>query len=499
MLLQLQGITKKFPGVIALNSVNIDFIRGEIHAIVGENGAGKSTLIKVIGGKYQPDSGDVLFKGKPVRIPTPHKALEMGISTVYQEYNLIPDLRVIENIMLGREPFGKLKRIDWRQAADFCRKLMSRMGVEVDLHQYVSELGAAEAKIVEILKALVTEAEVVIMDEPTAALPEHDVDSLFSLIKSLKKNDVTVIYISHRIDEIFSVADRVSVLKDGDMVGTYHVREISSDNLIKSMVGRELQDIYSTREREVSRKVVLSVRDLQDGYRLKGVSFNLHEGEIIGIGGMTGNGQRELIRALFGAHRITHGEIAIYGEAVSLNSPQKAMKLGIGFLPDDRRNEGIAITQPVRRNISLPSLHLRQNAGMIRSREERKVVEEMVDRLGIKVISILQKVETLSGGNQQRVVLAKWLPLSPKVLLFHEPTLGIDVGAKVEIYRLINVFVESGVSIIMVTSDMIELLHVPDRILVFYDGFVSREFSRKDATEEAVMFAASGSREEHGV
>jgi ribose transport system ATP-binding protein len=495
MLLQLRGITKTFPGVIALNSVNIDFMKGEIHAIVGENGAGKSTLIKVIGGKYQPNSGDILFKGEEVRIPTPHRALEMGISTVYQEYNLVPDLRVIENIMLGREPFGTLKRVDLKQAADFCRNLMSRMGVRVDLRRYVSELGAAEAKIVEILKALVTEAEVVIMDEPTAALPEHDVDSLFSLIQSLKKNDVTVIYISHRINEIFSVADRVSVLKDGNMVGTYQVREISSDHLIKSMVGRELQDIYVTRKGEVSQKVVLSVRDLRDEHILRGVSFDLHEGEILGIGGMTGNGQRELIRALFGAHRITHGEIAMYGETVSLNSPRQAMKLGIGFLPDDRRNEGLAITQPVRRNISLPSLDLRQKTGVIRSREERKVVEEVVGRLGIKVTSILQKVETLSGGNQQRVVLAKWLPLNPKVLLFHEPTLGIDVGAKVEIYRLINAFVESGVSIIMVTSDMLELLHVPDRILVFYDGSVSREFLKKDATEEAVMFAASGSRE----
>ena len=498
MLLQLRGITKRFPGVVALNSVDIDFLKGEIHALVGENGAGKSTLIKVIGGKYQPDSGDILFKGTKVRIPDPHKALQMGISTVYQEYNLLPDLKVIENIMLGCEPLGKLKRIDWRLAEDFCRDLMSQMGVEVDLHQYVSELGAAEAKIVEILKALVTEAEVVIMDEPTAALPEHDVDSLFSLITSLKKNDVTVIYISHRIEEIFNVADRVSVLKDGNMVGTHHVREISSDHLIKSMVGRELQDIYTVRKGEVSPKVVLSVRDLQDGYRLKSVSFDLHEGEILGIGGMTGNGQRELIRAIFGAHRITRGEVRVHGDVVTLDSPQKAMKLGIGFLPDDRRNEGLAVTQPVRRNISLPSLHLRQDAGVIRGREEKKVVEKMVDTLGIRVTSILQKVESLSGGNQQRVVLAKWLPLNPKILLFHEPTLGIDVGAKVEIYRLINDFAESGVSIIMVTSDMMELLNVPDRILIFYDGSVSREFLREDATEEAVMFAASGNEEAHG-
>jgi len=498
MLLELKSISKRFPGVVALNRVDIGFEKGEIHALVGENGAGKSTLIKIIGGKYQPDEGNIMFRGKRVKISDPHRALQMGIHTVYQEYNLLPDLTVMENILLGYEPIGRFRHIDWGEASDFCKKLMARMNVSVNLQQYVSELGAAEAKIVEILKALVTSAEVVIMDEPTAALPEHDVGALFTLIRSLKKNGVMVIYISHRIDEIFDIADRVSVLKDGNLVGTHRVRDITHDLLIRSMVGRELQDIYPQREGGASEEVVLSARGLTDGQLLRDVSFDLHGGEILGIGGMTGNGQREFIRTLFGAHRATEGQIHLYGEPVSIDSPHRAMELGIGFLPDDRRNEGLAVTQPIRRNIALPSIHLRQSAGVIRSKEERRTVERMVEQLGIKITSITQNVESLSGGNQQRVVIAKWLPLDPKILLFHEPTLGIDVGAKVEIYRLMNSFTSRGVSIIMVTSDMMELLHIPDRILVFFNGTVTREFRREEASEEKVMFAASGNEEVDG-
>jgi ribose transport system ATP-binding protein len=497
MFLELRGVTKTFPGVVALNRVDIGFAKGEIHALVGENGAGKSTLIKIIGGKYQPDSGEVFYNDRNVRITDPLKALELGISTVYQEYNLIPNLKAIENILLGSEPTAGLWRIDWTEAEGLCRDLMARMDVQVNLHQYASELGAAEAKIVEILKALVARAAVVIMDEPTAALPGHEVDSLFTLIQSLKGSGVTVIYISHRIDEIFAVADRVSVLKDGNMVGTHALKEIDRDRLIKLMIGRELKDIYPPRKAppgkgEGTPGVTLSVRGLGDSDRLKGITFDLRRGEILGIGGMTGNGQRELIRALFGAHRTTSGRIFFEGKEVEIDSPRKALRLGIGFIPDDRRNEGLAVTQPVRSNIALPSLHLRQRGGIIQGRREKSVVEDAVKTLDIRLTSISQKVQNLSGGNQQRVVIAKWIPLNPKILLFHEPTLGIDVGAKLEIYRLMHRFTELGVSIIMVSSDMMELLNVPDRVLVLFDGSISGEFPRAEASEEAVMYAASG-------
>jgi ribose transport system ATP-binding protein len=492
MLLEVRNITKTFPGVVALDRVSIGFRSGEVHALVGENGAGKSTLIKIIGGKYQPDAGEIFFQGSRVRIPDPQRAIRMGISTVYQEYNLIPNLKVMDNILLGREPVGSMKKIDRKKEQELCRDLMERMNVDVDLFKYASELGAAEAKIVEILKALVAESVIVIMDEPSAALPEHEVEALFRLVRSLKRSGVSVIYISHRINEIFNIADRVSVLKDGALMGSFQIGEISHDQLIRSMVGRELRDTYPVGKEAPSEEIILSVQGVGDGARVKNVFFELHRGEILGIGGMTGNGQRELIRSLFGAHSLTRGKILFEGTEVAIDSPQKALELGISFIPDDRRNEGLAVTQPVRRNIALPSLHLRQIAGVIQGRGEKRSVEDTVRTLDIRVTSISQKVSNLSGGNQQRVVIAKWLPLNPRVLLFHEPTLGIDVGAKVEIYRLMRRFTSQGVSIIMVTSDMMELLNVPDRILVMYKGSVSAEFERGQATEESVMYAASG-------
>ena len=491
-ILQVRGITKKFPGVVALRDVSISFARGEVHALVGENGAGKSTLIKIIAGKYHPDGGEILFDDKPVTIAGPQQALLLGTSVVYQEYNLIPKMTVLENVMLGREPLKSCRGIDWKAARAAVEGLLARIGISLELDRYVAELGAAEAKIVEILKALAAHAELLIMDEPTAALPEQEVESLFRVVRSLREAGVTVIYISHRIEEIFSVADRVSVLKDGELVGTFAVRDLDHDRLIRSMVGRELKELFPVRRPFAGESVVLSATELCDGGILDHVSVELRRGEILGIGGMTGNGQRELIRALFGAHRLTKGSIRFEGREVRIDSPHQALRLGMGFIPDDRRNEGLSVTQSVARNLALPSLHLRQIAGVIRRRQERKLVDELIRSFDIKVASMADPAESMSGGNQQRVVIGKWLPLNPKVLLFHEPTLGIDVGAKAEMYNLMQALTAEGVSILMVTSDMIELLNVPDRILVFWEGRISAEFTRKEATEEAVMFAASG-------
>jgi ribose transport system ATP-binding protein len=491
-ILEVRDITKKFPGVVALNEVSIDFAAGEVHALVGENGAGKSTLIKIIGGKYHPDSGKIFFNGQPTEIADPQKAMLMGISIVYQEYNLIPKLTVLENVVLGREPEKSWRRVDWSAARARVEVLLERMGITLDLGRYVAELGAAEAKIVEILKALFARAELLIMDEPTAALPEQDVESLFRVVHSLRQAGVSVIYISHRIDEIFSVADRVSVLKDGELVGTYEVKDLDHDRLIRSMVGRELRDLFPAGDRGAGGRIVLSAQGLRDARVLKDVSLELRAGEILGIGGMTGNGQRELIRALFGAHPLTAGRIRVMGREVELDSPLRALRLGIGFIPDDRRNEGLNVTQSVGRNIALPSLHLRQLAGVIQRAREKRVVEEVIRSFDIKVASSAQPAQSMSGGNQQRVVIGKWLPLKPRILLFHEPTLGIDVGAKAAIYGLMRRLTAEGVAILMVTSDMIELLNVPDRIVVFWNGRITAEFFRAEATEEAVMFAASG-------
>lgn len=490
--LDVSGISKRFPGVVALDDVSVAFERGEVHALVGENGAGKSTLIKILAGRYRPDQGQVRVAGVAVQISDPLAAARLGISVVYQEYNLVPLLTVLDNVLLGREPMRSFWRLDRAAARRRVVDLANLMGVSISLDAYVADLGAAEAKLVEIMKALAAEAQVLILDEPTAALPEKDVAALFAVIRSLRDAGVTVIYISHRLEEIFAVADRVSVLKDGQLVGTWLVAEIDRDTLVRSMVGREIEDVFPPTSDRLAAPIVLRAAGLEDGQGLKGASFVIHEGEIVGIGGMTGNGQRECIRALFGAHRLSGGEVTYRGRRLQLRDPADALRAGIGFIPDDRRNEGLSITQSVLRNLALPSLHLRQTAGVIDAGAERRAGEAIARDLEIRLSGLLQPVETMSGGNQQRVVIGKWLPLEPSVLLFHEPTLGVDVGARAEIYRLMRRLTERGVSIVMVTSDMIELLNVPDRILVFWDGRVSAEFSAGDVTEEAVMRAASG-------
>jgi ribose transport system ATP-binding protein len=497
MLLELKNISKRFPGVVALDDVSIELAKGEVHALAGENGAGKSTLIKVLAGRYHPDAGAILFDGKQVEIADPLKASRMGISVVYQEYNLLPKLTVQDNILLGREPLGSLGRIDRAASRAEVRALAERMKVDIDPDSYVADLGAAEAKIVEIMKALAARVEVLILDEPTAALPEKDVAALFAVIRSLREGGVTVVYISHRLEEIFSIADRVSVLKDGQLVGTWPVAEIDRDFLVRSMVGRELTDIYPPRRGAPAAEEVLSGEGLR-GPNLAGVSFALRAGEILGVGGMTGNGQREFLRSLFGAHPLTAGTIRFRGRPARIGSPREAMDLGLGFIPDDRRNEGLSVSQSVQRNLSLPSLGLRQTAGVIRRKQERETAEGIVRDLDIKLAALSQPARGMSGGNQQRAVIGKWLPMRPKVLLFLEPTLGIDVGARVEIYRLMRRLTSQGVAILMVSSDMLELLNVPDRILVFWRGAIAAEFAAGQASEEAVMFAASGGKGESG-
>jgi len=495
MVLEVRHITKTFPGVTALDDVSIGFSGGEVHALVGENGAGKSTLIKLLAGRYPPDAGQILCKDKIVEIADPLKASQLGISIVYQEYNLVPKLSVTDNIFLGREPADAFGRIDRKAARRSVAALSERLHVAINPDSFVADLGTAEAKTVEIIKALSSNAEILVLDEPTAALPEKDVESLFTVIRSLRTVGVTVIYISHRLEEIFSIADRVSVLKDGRLVGTWQVAEINHDFLVRSMIGRDLKDVFPARTPSRQAALVLSGRELEDERSLKNVSFDLHEGEIIGVGGMTGNGQREFIRALFGAHRLTGGTVRFRGQEVKIESPAQALTMGIGFISDDRRNEGLSITQSVLRNLCLPSLHQRQTAGLIQRDKERKTAEDIVRDLHIKLTSLSQAVQSMSGGNQQRVVIGKWIPIRPSILLFHEPTLGIDVGAKAEIYRLMHELSLRGVAILMVTSDMIELLNVPDRILVFCGGHISAEFRKGEATEEAVMFAASGTPE----
>jgi ribose transport system ATP-binding protein len=494
MFLELKNITKKFLSITALNNVSISFKKGEVHAIVGENGAGKSTLIKIIAGIYNADNGVIVLDGKEVKIPSPFSASKLGINVVCQEYNLAPNLTVLDNIILGKEPVGKFGRIEKNIARERLEEIINKYALHIDLNKFAADLSAAEAKIAEILKAYISKLEILILDEPTAALTEDDVVSLFRLISILKSRGITIIYISHRLDEVFQICDRVSVLKDGNYIDTFKVSDIDHDSLVKLMVGRELKKLFpaSNVEKINQKDFVLSLKNLTDSKNFYDVSFDLHEGEIFGIGGMAGQGQREFIRSLFGAQLLTGGEITFKNNKLAINNPKQAVKNSFAFLSDDRRNEGLALTQSILRNISYPSQDKRANYGVIDKQKDKAVVSKYIQDLSIKITSLYQNVQGLSGGNQQRIVIAKWLLVSPQIMLFHEPTLGIDVGAKQDIYKLLRLFAEQGISIIMVTSDMLELLHMSDRICVFYEGRIQAIISNKEATEEKIMKAASG-------
>lgn len=498
MILEAEGVSKQFFGNTVLSNVSLGLEAGEIHAIVGENGAGKSTLIKIIGGNYHADAGTVSIDGARVNIQSQHEAAELGIHIVYQEYNLVRNMTVLENILLGREPVGRNRLIRSAEARNAIRELAERNSIKVDLDKYAGDLSSAEAKLTEILRACSHDMRILILDEPTAALDEDDVHSLFELLRAFRKRGIAIIYISHRLDEVFRLCDRVTVLKDGRLIGTWKTKEITHDVLIRSMVGRELKDIFPMKDhREGAGRTVhdgpaLEVEHLTDGEHFHDISFTLFKGEILGIGGMSGHGQRELIRSLFGVHPVRAGTIRVNGVPATFRHPGEAVKRGLVFLSDDRRNEGLAVTQPIFRNIIYPSMQRRSTLGVLNRTENTEIVVDLVQKLRIKLTSIHETVQGLSGGNQQRVVLAKWLPFDPRILLFHEPTLGIDVGAKAEIYALLKGFANEGKSVLMVTSDMLELINMTDRIIVMYEGAVQAVLRSAEATEEVVMAAASG-------
>lgn len=493
MLLAVNDIVKRFYGVTVLNHVNLSFAGGCIHALVGENGAGKSTLMKIIGGIYHADGGSLSIDGQTVRISDALAAAKAGISIVHQEYNLVSDLSVLDNVMLGKELTGRFGLLDRQRERAFVEDIARKDAIKVDLDKYAGDLSSAEAKIAEILRSCSNDMKLLILDEPTAALDDEDVSGLFSLLRSLKQRGVGVIYISHRLDEVFELCDKVSVLKDGKLVGTWDTAAIDRDFLVKAMVGREITAVFPPRPAAIpGGATILETEGLADQDHFHSVDLRVAAGEIVGIGGMSGHGQRELLRCLFGIKRTVDGTIRIDGQPVVLKHPADALKHGLAFLSDDRRNEGLAQQQSVARNIAYPSLKRFHKGGVVRRAVQRTLVEDLVRRLDIKLASHEQRVQNLSGGNQQRVVLAKWLPLEPRVLLLDEPTLGVDVGAKVEIYRILRDLVAQGISIVMVTSDMLELLNISDRILVFYEGTIVAEYPGGQATEELVMAAASG-------
>ncbi len=489
--LQMIDISKEFPGVRALDHVDLEVLPGEVHALLGENGAGKSTLIRILGGIHHRDSGEIRLRGRRVEITGPRQARELGIAIIHQELSQVGPLSVAENLLLGREPRRWRWFVDWRVARSQAQQSMADLGIDVDPRSRVDLLSVAERQALEIARALSQKADILVMDEPTAALTIEETNRLFDIIRDLTGRGVAVVYISHRLEEIFRIADRVTVLRDGHHVGTFRRDAIDMDGLIQSMVGRKLTEKFP-KESVPAGPPMLEVRGLSAPGLFRNVSFAVHAGEIVGIAGLVGSGKIEVAHALFGAIPIGAGDIVIEGRKVDITSPSDAIARGIGLVPEDRKTQGLVLGMSVRANISLPSLDRLEVAGFVRRDEERRVVEQRIARLQIHTASPEQAARTLSGGNQQKVVVAKWLEGGGKVLLMCEPTRGIDVGAKVELYRLMVELARTGVAQLLISSELPEVLGMSDRILVMHEGEITGEFSRAEATQEAIMASATG-------
>jgi len=482
----MRGVSKTFPGVKALQDVDLTLHRGEVLALLGENGAGKSTLMKVLGGAHAPDTGDILIEGKPVQIQSPHDSQDAGIAIIYQEFNLVPGLSAADNIFLGREQTraGFIRRGEERRRA---RELFERLEIDIDPDAPCRDLTVAQQQIVEIAKALAIDARILVMDEPSAALTTREVERLYAVIRELKTQGIGVIYISHRLDEIFEVCDRITVLRDGQNVGERKVGEVDRRALIELMVGRELKDEFPPRESRVEDKG-LEVEGLRRGDAVRDVSFVARRGEILGITGLVGAGRTETARLIFGADRREAGRIRLDGRELKINSPRDAIRAGLGLLTEDRKLQGLVLPHSVRENFALPNLDWLSHLGWMNRRKERESFGRYVESLQIKIPHQEQPARNLSGGNQQKVVLAKWLARNCEVLIFDEPTRGIDVGAKYEIYCLMNELAAKGKAIIMISSELPEVLGMSDRILVMHEGRVTGEIEDvANATQEQIM------------
>jgi ABC-type sugar transport system ATPase subunit/ribose/xylose/arabinose/galactoside ABC-type transport system permease subunit len=488
-MLDIRQVSKAFPGVQALSSITFSVRRAEVHAVVGENGAGKSTLMKILAGAQAPDSGSVVVGGREITTWSPETSRRMGIAIIYQEFNLIPHLSAAQNISLGREP-GAAGWIDNRRVRDMARFWLQEMDAGIPPEAPVSSLSVANRQLVEIAKALSQDASLLIMDEPASALSVRERERLFDVIEKLRKRGITILYVSHSMEEIFRVAQSVTVLKDGEHVCTRRTGETTPADLITSMIGRKLDMVFPARAGAAG-EVILTADDLHSGSEVDGVTFSLRAGEILGIYGLVGAGRTELCKALFGA-RPSHGSVTLLGEPLPSSSPGAAVQRGVAFLTEDRKEEGLVQGLSIRKNMSLPSLSRRQVMGVVRREAERRETHAMAEKLQIRRRSMDQDVASLSGGNQQKVVIGKWLLSSPRVLICDEPTRGVDIGAKIEIYRHLRELAGQGLGIIMVSSELPETLGMCDRLLVMRRGKISAELSAAEATEEKVMAAAIG-------
>lgn len=489
-ILQVKNICKVFPGVKALTNVSADFYPGEVHTLVGENGAGKSTLIKIISGVYTPTEGQVFLEGKEMKFTSPGQAIDAGIAVIHQELSIAKDLTVAENIYLGREP-KKGGLLDRKKMNNDAQEILDFMRVNMKATQLAGSLNAAQQQMIEIAKVISKNAKVVVMDEPTSSLSESEIDALFEQVHILKKKNVAIIYITHRLKELTQICERVTVLRDGCKVDTMMVKDVTEKDIVNSMVGREMGDYYNKKE-HTRGKEMLRVEGLTRKGVFENVSFTAYAGEIVGFSGLVGAGRTEVMEAIFGATPIDSGKVFLEGQEVHFNSPMDAINAKVGLVTEDRRRTGLLLQKKIKENISLPSLPKHKNGmGFVDTKWEVDVAEEYMKKLRIKAPNIDTILSTLSGGNQQKVILSKWLVADSKVLILDEPTRGIDVNARSEFYTLMNDFVEDGGCIIMISSEMPEVLGVSDRVIVMRGGKISGELTREEANEQSIMHLAS--------
>ena len=489
-ILELKGIRKSFSGVEVLHNVSFELRPGEVHALLGENGAGKSTLVKIITGVHQPDAGVILLNNEPVRFHDARESRQAGIAAIYQELSLFPDLDVAENIFVGRHPLTTGRRVDWRKLYSEAGKLLESLGVKLNLKQKARALSIAQQQMVEIARAFSIKARILIMDEPTSSLTLHEVDDLFRLVRRLRAEGAAIIFISHRLEELYSLADRVTVLRDGSYVDTRPMKEVTRNELIRMMVGRSINNLFPKQDVQIG-DVVLKVEHLTRVGSFHDVSFELRRGEILGLAGLVGAGRTNVARAIFGVEPATGGRIEVDGQEVAITSPLQAIKLGLAYVPEDRQLHGLIPTMPLTPNISLPMLPAYAQNGWLRDKLERKSAFGAAIQMEVRANNIWQLARELSGGNQQKVVLAKWLSTNPRILILDEPTRGIDVGTKAAVHGLMSKLAAEGLSILMISSELPEILGMSDRVMVMREGYVTGEFSRAEATQEKIISAAT--------
>lgn len=489
-IIRLAHIGKSFGGVQALKDVQLELYAGEVHALLGENGAGKSTLIKMITGVHQPDSGQMELNGRPIHFANPRDAQQQGIAAIYQEPSLFPDLSIAENILVGRQPV-RGGRVSWKEMNQQAETLLRRLGVRLDPRTKARHLTVAQQQMVEIARALSVQASIFIMDEPTSSLTANEVKELFRIVRQLRQEGTAILFISHRLEELFALADRVTTLRDGKYVGTRPMADVTTDELIQMMVGRQLGDLFPKQTAERG-QVLLEVEKLAVAGVFQNVSFALHAGEIVGMAGLVGAGRTDVACSLFGIKPATSGQIKLDGRPVVIRDPQQAMALGISYVPEDRQHHGLVLPMSIGSNITLPILSRFTRRGWLQPKREKSVATAASQKLEVKAAGIEQKAQELSGGNQQKVVLAKWLNTNPRILILDEPTRGIDVGTKAAVHRLMSSLAAEGMAILMISSELPEVLGMSDRILVMREGHLAGEFARAEATQEKLMMAATG-------